>query len=247
MCLKPAFCAHRLWRNSSFYQEVQRSLCDYRDGGFPWTTRLHQILFQVRENSYRMLWNFEDSFSGTKTQSSQWKNPGSPRPKNARQVRSNIKSVLICFFDQKRELFTKNLFLPVKQLMLHSTSNFWNVYGWMCEGSDLISGGTTHGCSTMTMCQPKYFGAIFNVNFNIVLRQSLVRQLVNKKTLTISQRTVRMWKKKKQFLHHNAGQSLNDSMIHQFKIFSSIQTSSYSKKGVQTLFIHGTVCLATGP
>ena len=36
----------------------------------------------------------------TKTQSSQWKSPGSPRPKKARQVRSNIKSMLICFFDQ---------------------------------------------------------------------------------------------------------------------------------------------------
>ena len=28
-------------------------------------------------------------------------NPGSPRPKKARQVRSNIKSKFICFFDQK--------------------------------------------------------------------------------------------------------------------------------------------------
>ena len=54
----------------------------------------------------------------------------------------------------RRELFTKNLFLLVKQLMLYSMSKFWNVYGRMCKGSDLISGGTTHGCSTMTMCQP---------------------------------------------------------------------------------------------
>ena len=55
MCWKPAFCAHRVWRNSSFYPEVQRSVCDCRDGGFPWTTRLHQILlFQVRGNGYRM-------------------------------------------------------------------------------------------------------------------------------------------------------------------------------------------------
>jgi len=36
-----------------------------------------------------------------KTHSSQWKSLGSPRPKKARQVRSNIKSMLICFFDQK--------------------------------------------------------------------------------------------------------------------------------------------------
>lgn len=34
----------------------------------------------------------------TKQQSSQWKTPTSPRPKNARQVRSNIKTMLICFF-----------------------------------------------------------------------------------------------------------------------------------------------------
>ena len=54
----------------------------------------------------------------------------------------------------RRELFTKNLFLLVKQLMLHSTSKFWNVYRRMREGSDLISGGTTHGRSTMTMRQP---------------------------------------------------------------------------------------------
>ena len=140
-------------RNSSFYQEVQCSLCDYWDGRFPWTTRLHQILFQVRENCYRMLSNVEDSFWGTKTQSSQWKSPGSPQPKKARQVRSNIKSMSICFFGQKG-IVHKNLFLLVKQLMLLSTSKFWNVYGRMWEGSNLISGGTTHGCATMTMHQP---------------------------------------------------------------------------------------------
>jgi len=37
----------------------------------------------------------------TKQQSSQWKSPHSPRPKKARQVRSDIKSMLICFFDQE--------------------------------------------------------------------------------------------------------------------------------------------------
>ena len=65
VCWKPVFCAHRVWRNSSFYQEVQRFLCDWRDGGIPWTTHFYQILFQVRENCYRMLWNVEDSFWGT--------------------------------------------------------------------------------------------------------------------------------------------------------------------------------------
>ena len=46
----------------------------------------------------------------TKTQSSQWKSLGSPRPKKARQVRSNIKSMLICFFDQKGTVHTE--FVP---------------------------------------------------------------------------------------------------------------------------------------
>ncbi|GFV57676.1 mariner Mos1 transposase [Trichonephila clavipes] len=38
----------------------------------------------------------------TKQQSSQWKTPGSPRPKKARQVRSKIKVILIVFFDAVR-------------------------------------------------------------------------------------------------------------------------------------------------
>ena len=136
----PSFCAHRGWRNSGFHhQEVQRYLCDYREDGFPRTTRLHEILFQVRENCYRMLWNVEVSFWGTKTQASQWKSPGSPWPKKAGMWEAVSSQ---CWFVSliRRELFTYNFFL-VKQLMLHSTSKFWNVYGIMCEGSDLISGG----------------------------------------------------------------------------------------------------------
>jgi len=37
----------------------------------------------------------------TKQQSSQWKSPTSPRPKKARQVKSNVKSMIITFFDVK--------------------------------------------------------------------------------------------------------------------------------------------------
>jgi len=37
----------------------------------------------------------------TKRQSSHWKSPTSPRPKKARQVKSNLKSVIITFFDIK--------------------------------------------------------------------------------------------------------------------------------------------------
>jgi hypothetical protein len=35
----------------------------------------------------------------TRQQSSQWKSPNSPRPKKVRQIRSNIKSMLIVFSD----------------------------------------------------------------------------------------------------------------------------------------------------
>ena len=37
----------------------------------------------------------------TKRQSSQWKSPTSPRPKKARRVKSNLKSMIITFFDIK--------------------------------------------------------------------------------------------------------------------------------------------------
>jgi hypothetical protein len=37
----------------------------------------------------------------TKQQSSQWKGASSPRPKKVRQVKSNAKTMLICFFDIK--------------------------------------------------------------------------------------------------------------------------------------------------
>ena len=37
----------------------------------------------------------------TKRQSSQWKSPTSPSPKKARQVKSNLRSIIITFFDIK--------------------------------------------------------------------------------------------------------------------------------------------------
>jgi len=46
----------------------------------------------------------------TKQQSSQWKTPQSPRPKKARQVKSNIKTMLICFFDIRGVVHTE--FVP---------------------------------------------------------------------------------------------------------------------------------------
>ena len=85
----------------------------------------------------------------SKTQSSQWKSPGSPQLKKARQVRSNVKSMLICFFDQKR-IVHKEFVPPGNAAFYVEVLKRLRV---MCKGSDLISGGTTHGCSTMTMRQ----------------------------------------------------------------------------------------------
>jgi hypothetical protein len=38
----------------------------------------------------------------TTLQSSQWRSPSSPRPKKARQVRSNVKTMLMVFFDSEQ-------------------------------------------------------------------------------------------------------------------------------------------------
>jgi histone-lysine N-methyltransferase SETMAR len=50
----------------------------------------------------------------TKQQSSQWKSPNSPRLKNARQVRSNVKSMLIFFFSDIQGI-VHNEFVPPGQ------------------------------------------------------------------------------------------------------------------------------------
>ena len=54
----------------------------------------------------------------TKQQSSQWKSPGSPRPKKARQVKSNIETMLICFFDCRGVVHAE--FVPRVKLLTRS-------------------------------------------------------------------------------------------------------------------------------
>ena len=89
----------------------------------------------------------------TKTQSSQWKSPRSPRPKKSSQVRSNIKSMLICFFDQKGIIHKE--FVPPGQTV--NAAFYVKVLKCLRENvrrKRSISGRTTHDCSTITMCQP---------------------------------------------------------------------------------------------
>jgi len=51
----------------------------------------------------------------TKQASSQWKTPTSPRPKIARQVRSNVKMMLIVFFDVRGIVHQE--FIPPGQIV----------------------------------------------------------------------------------------------------------------------------------
>ena len=65
----------------------------------------------------------------TKRQSSQWKIPTSPRPKKARQMKSNLKSMNISFFDIKR--IVRKEFVPTGQTV---NSGFYCEVLWrLCE------------------------------------------------------------------------------------------------------------------
>jgi len=59
----------------------------------------------------------------SKQQSSQWKPPNSPRPKKARQFRSNVKAMLI-FFSTSKALSIRNPYPLVKQSMASFTVRF---------------------------------------------------------------------------------------------------------------------------
>jgi len=77
----------------------------------------------------------------TKQQSSQWKSPNSPRPKKARQVRSNVKSML-SFFPTSKALSTRNSYPLVKPSMESLT--------WGCEA---VEGG--HSAQTSRQVEEK--------------------------------------------------------------------------------------------
>lgn len=49
----------------------------------------------------------------SKQQMSQWNSPGSPHPKKAHQLKSNLKTMLICFFDIKGIIHSE--FVPQSQ------------------------------------------------------------------------------------------------------------------------------------
>jgi len=65
----------------------------------------------------------------TKRQSSQWKSSMSPRPKKARQVKSNLKSMIITFFDIKGTVHKE--FVPTGQTV--NSGFYCEVLQRLCE------------------------------------------------------------------------------------------------------------------
>ena len=80
-------------------------------------TKRHQLAFKDETFLSRVITGDDSWVYGydleTKQQSSQWKSPKSPRPKKARQVKSNVKSMIIAFFDVKRIVHKE--FVPTGQ------------------------------------------------------------------------------------------------------------------------------------
>ena len=106
------------------------------------------FLSRVITSHESWLYNYDP---GTKQQSSQRKTPFSPQLKKACQVRSNIKSMLIIFFDIRGIVYKE--FVPPGQTVNENffTARFWDDWGKMWGTNGLKCGRTETGCCTMTM------------------------------------------------------------------------------------------------
>ena len=101
----------------------------------------------------------------TKQQSSQWKSPMSPRPKKARQVKRNVNSMIITFFDVERNVHKE--FVPTGQnvnsgfycivlqrlheIMRRRRPKLWQEQTWLLHHENFhshpaVSGEKQNGC-----------------------------------------------------------------------------------------------------
>jgi len=86
----------------------------------------------------------------TKLQSSQWKSPGSPRPKKARTQKTKLKTMLICFFDQEGIVHRK--FVPPGMMVnAHFYCDVLRGYVKMYSARGHRNGKTRTSLSTTTM------------------------------------------------------------------------------------------------
>jgi len=83
----------------------------------------------------------------TKQQPSQWKSPTSPRPKKARQVKSNLKSMIITLFDTKGIVHKE--FVPTGRIP-GSNAKFCRDCVKRCEDIAPNFGKNRPGCFTIT-------------------------------------------------------------------------------------------------
>lgn len=112
----------------------------------------------------------------TKAQSSQWRHPGSPRPKKARQVRSNVKVMLTVFFDfngivhheflPQGETINKEYYLQVQRRLREAVRrkrpDLWQNNSWLLHHDNapahtsLLVRGFLAKNNTVMMPQPPY-------------------------------------------------------------------------------------------
>jgi len=86
----------------------------------------------------------------TKQQSSQWKSPNSPRPKKVRQVRSNVKSMLIISFDIQGTVQQKKFIPPGQTINGKFYCEVLKRLRGAFSANIHTSGRKTTGFSTMT-------------------------------------------------------------------------------------------------
>jgi histone-lysine N-methyltransferase SETMAR len=88
----------------------------------------------------------------TKAQSSQWRHPLSPRPKKARQVRSNVKVLLTFFFTPVGCCITNAH--KAQQSPKSTTREYFVAFVMMCGANDRTWGQQKLGSSITTMRPP---------------------------------------------------------------------------------------------
>ena len=106
----------------------------------------------------------------TKQALSQWKTPNSPRAKTARQVRSNVKIMLISFL-MLMELCTRNLFLLHKLWINNFIWRCWKDYMILYRKNDQKCGVALIGSFTTTMplpTQPWVCSSLWQKNMTVI-------------------------------------------------------------------------------